>query len=313
MFHCFRSLSLKTALGLFLCGLLFTSSFSSTARADLLLYADVNTNLGGNPARQQGTSGTVTNAADRSLNNLFATARSSASFGQLRTYGRFSAQDGGLSGGWAFATAGWRDDFFIDKPGHTGTTGTVEMRFTIDGRLDASRASSLGYTPGVDDNILAAVDYFFTPGVGRERIQMTQGLITSTNAAANAISQNQGTSFLGIEQIYLVPVTFGTTLQGVTLEVRSRANATRTWDLTAIAESDIEHTANWGGFGAVRDANGNILTDYTFSSGSGFNYAVGISAVPEPSSCVLFGACAGLGALQRFRMARRKKQSRLAQ
>ncbi len=60
----------QNALGLFLCGLLFTSSFSSTARADLVLYADVNTNLGGNPARQQGTSGTVTNAADRSLNNL---------------------------------------------------------------------------------------------------------------------------------------------------------------------------------------------------------------------------------------------------
>ncbi len=69
---------------------------------------------------------------------------------------------------------------------------------------------------------------------------MTEGLLTSTNAAANAISQNQGTPFLGIEQVYLVPVTFGTTLQGVTLEVRSRANATRTWDLTAIAESDIE-------------------------------------------------------------------------
>ncbi len=52
-----------------------------------------------------------------------------------------------------------------------GQRARWEMRFTIDGRLDASRASSLGYTPGVDDNILAAVDYFFTPGVGRERFK----------------------------------------------------------------------------------------------------------------------------------------------
>lgn len=120
----------------------------------------------------------------------------------------------------------------------------------------------------------------------------------------NGANPHYGNLFLGFEQTYIVPFTFGTTLQGVGLQLHVMAAGFGNGDFTSSSIADPGHTANWSGFGDVRDSNGNIISNYTFSSGSGFNYALGITAVPEPNSCLLLMAAGTFGLFRRSRSSR---------
>jgi hypothetical protein len=50
---------------------------------------------------------------------------------------------------------------------------------------------------------------------------------------------------------------------------------------------DFSHTAAWGGITEVTDENGNIITGWTVTSDSGFDYTQPFVDVPEPSTFAL--------------------------
>lgn len=65
--------------------------------------------------------------------------------------------------------------------------------------------------------------------------------------------------------------------------------------------ADFAHTVVWGGIRSVSLLDGTVVTDWTSTSGSGFDYG-SASVVPVPAAVWLFGpAVAGLAALRRRR------------
>lgn len=266
----------------------------ASAGADVLLSAGSFSNLGSNSGTSTATSGSVARAAGGTSGNISSSARSYATFGILKTYASASAAVSNGNSTYGINQTFFQDDFLFNAPGKTGTQGTVEMKFTVFGSLQASRsANTSDWLFGVDENANARVSYQLTTDGGFSSGQVNQGLYGR--------GDTEGTPFLGVEQVYSVPFVFGTTLTNVKLRVSNQAQAMgySSNDFSSTSLSDQEHTTNWGGFGAVRDASGNLVTDYTFSSASGFNY---VNAVPEPGCLGVVASF--VGALASFRRRR---------
>ncbi len=277
------------------------------ARADFLVFANTSSNMGSGLPPQQASSGTVADGAVNSLGDDYTEARVSARHGQLRSFGYASSgPNRAYFGVYAINSAFFRDDFLIDSNGRTGTAGTVEVKFTIDGTLAAMRTSNNpNYMSGYDDSVRAQASYTFQAGTNGPVYTLTQGVRTAEYAAGMGNSSRfEGTPFLGIEQTVIVPFTYGTKLEGVKLQIDTIAQSVGDRSgFSSMAMADLEHTANWGGFGAVRDSSGNVINDYSFTSGSGFNYTIAVNAVPEPGSIIL-GTLGCVGVLFRRRLSK---------
>ena len=277
---------------------------TSNGMAGLIVFASSTSNMGGDGQPVQATSGTVVDVAGGALGIDFTDALASASAGQLRAYSEArSAPGSGFFGIYAANTAYFRDDFLFESTGRAGTTGTVQIKFTVDGSLAVQRNSTQGYVAGIDSTVRATADYTFKAGTNGPSFSKNESLRTAVYAASQGVSAHTGSLFLGIEQTYTVPFTFGATLEGVELRINTHAQSIGRPGFSSSALADLSHTANWGGFGEVRDAGGNLVNDYTFTSASGFNYTQSITAVPEPSSLLL--GMIGCSALAWRRRARR--------
>lgn len=277
----------------------------SNAHADILLYANTQTQMGTYTPPSTGTSGTVyhTRGGELPEFSLAALGRASATFGQLKFYAEASAGVNNGAAVYCVNTAYFQDDFLFNATGLAGTSGTVEMKFTVDGTLFATRsANTPGYLYGYDAGVIARAKVELgTSGDPNEWFEKNQNV-----NGLGEINQTSGTIFLGIEQTVLVPFTFGTTLENVRLTITGGGNAIGGYpfNFSSSIFADLEHTANWGGFGAVRDANGNLVTDYSFSSGSGFDYTQPVTSVPEPGSAALSVLCIGCVLARRHRTKR---------
>jgi hypothetical protein len=77
----------------------------------------------------------------------------------------------------------------------------------------------------------------------------------------------------------------------------TQAGVPESYGGSTLATSDMGHSITWAGISAVRDAQGNLLTEYSaLSADSGFDYAAPyVSSVPEPGAPALL--LAGLAAL----------------
>jgi len=89
---------------------------------------------------------------------------------------------------------------------------------------------------------------------------------------------------------FSLPITahFGSPIQ---LSVILSASDAASWDYltpgAATATGDVAHTLTWGGFTEVRDAQGDLVTDYTVTSDSGTDWS---KPVPETGTVLLMGA-----------------------
>jgi hypothetical protein len=261
---------------------------SPSASASTMVYARaVSTVEGGDSVAQSAPSGSVADVYIGDADTgAAATGRTAASFGVLHAFGTTSMTSAGsFASRFTTSTAAFQDDFLIDAPGLTGTAGTVRVRFTIDGSLSAvGNGTPVSNESALLNSTWAQAEYGFGVGIGLSTTTKSQRLYGD--------GRQTGTPFLGIEQEVVLGFTYGTLLTDVTLRIGALNSAAAQFtNYTSQTTADLEHTATWGGFAEVRDANGDLVTNYTFSSTSGTNY---VTAVPEPGTISLFlaGSCA---------------------
>ncbi|MGB8169214.1 MAG: hypothetical protein WCF18_17080 [Chthoniobacteraceae bacterium] len=262
-----------------LLGLVALLGSSPLASASSEVYARSTSTVGtGDSDAQSAPSGSVSDSYADADTQATAIGRSAAAFGVLRTFADTNLPVGSsLSSRFTTSIAAFKDDFLFDAPGLTGTTGSVTVRFTIDGSLN-SVANGTSPSSAYANNTWAQAQYGFGVGIG-------YGTNTKTYRVF-ADGHTTGTPFLGIQQEAILTFTYGVPLTDVTLQVGAlNAVAAQFSNYTSRSTADLEHTALWGGFAEVRDAGGAPVTNYTFSSASGLNYVV---PVPEPATTSLF-------------------------
>jgi len=270
-----------------------------SASAATLVYAKASSTVtGGDSTEQSASFGTV---SDVYIGNtdIGATAegRAVSSFGVLRAYGTTSLASGGsFSSRFTTSTSAFQDDWLIDAPGLTGTAGKVRVRFTVDGDLYAvGIGTPTSSASAFLNNTWAQAEYGFGIGLDFNTTTKSQRVYGDGRVT--------GTPFLGIEQEFVLDFTYGTWLTDVTLRIGALSAVTAQFtNYTSETTADLENTAVWGGFADVRDSNGDLVTNYTFSSASGTNYVV---AAPEPGRTLLLFAASSY-ALCAIRVRRRK-------
>ncbi|HVN40722.1 MAG TPA: PEP-CTERM sorting domain-containing protein [Myxococcota bacterium] len=202
--------------------------------------------------------------------------------------------DVGALGASGNATAEFSDQFTIMAPGLAGTTGTLTVAFglasfvNVDGGVGSgcSGASQVGYginaslTGGGHGQLIQSGTWTDYPCFGTH---------TFTGTPPGSFSFT-GTVFFGAPA--------GLT---VILSANSNESWLDTFSGAATAEGDFAHTLTWGGFTQVRDANGNLVTNYTLTSDSGTDWSKPV-AVPEPATISLVATgLVALGARRRDR------------
>lgn len=247
---------------IFACTLLSISS----AQASLRLLADASDNFFDSSTPEQvGSAGTVSDGEQGANDAGSGICRSSASFGELRAYAESHAPTSSYRTFlvWSAGRASFADDVIIDAPGLTGQTGTLTVKFTITGELTSSSLR----TPQTYDNSAKAEFSFRVDGN-----QKSYGSRRVTSSG-DVFGGNKG--FLNQEQSVTFGFVYGTPFE-IMLEIIARSDAYG--DGGGDTSADLENTATWGGFGAVKDKNGTIITAYTVSSTSDFDYS---QALPD--------------------------------
>jgi hypothetical protein len=247
--------------------LLITSILPSflTGRAATEVFSYVINPIGGYVETKKSTNGPVSLAKSGSDDRGSAASRATADFGVLRVFAEAHA----LNTGSAFQAIGgaaqtyFRDDVTIDAPGLTGSSGTLTVKFRLDGSITCSGSGDSSRASYADCHFefhrsgsLLAEDWY---------LLYFDGTIVGNN-------------FLGQERTVAVPFVFGTPIE-LKLMIESSARAYNYRGADAVA--DFEHTVTWGGFASVKDANNNEVTNYTAISNSGVNFAEAITP-PTP-------------------------------
>lgn len=262
--------------------------FTTTANAAPELYVSA---YGQGPGSQQTASSGPVSQSDSATHQFGSgMARAGADFGVLRNYAEATAIAGSSNFNnavLASTTARWQDDLLFNAAGLTGSPGSVTVKFRIDGTLAASQPQ-------------------FDPDQSQTRADASYGMSILGSGVVHSGGESRfadGTRtfsgsgpFLNVEQTATLPFTFGTAF---TLKLEVSASSTARTQFGGSALADLENTTTWGGFITVRDSQGQVVNNYTFSSASGTNF---INPIPEPNTALLIlGAAAGL-------LARRNRQ-----
>lgn len=173
--------------------------------------------------------------------------------------------------------AQWSDAFQMVSAGHAGERGTFTAAVGVQGGLLAE-ITGLSYA----DTYVVANFYVNTGADG--------GNVSVQGGGRRTVGYDTGSTSSGQESFSLyfdnLPFIFG---QDIAITLRlATTSATRTFGTSqARAEADYGHTMTWSGLSNVRDAAGNLLTNFTaISAGSGFDFA-NPTPVPEPGSAAL--------------------------
>lgn len=263
----------------------FVAQASAAPELKVSIYAGYGTNGGSDYA----TVGPITRSSTGNGTMGSATSRGISDFGVLKSYTQATSIAGSSNfNNLVMATSElhFADDLTIDAAGLTGTSGTLKVKFTIDGALSATQ-------PQVDpiySQTEASASYTLS------KLGYGPVLSASHSVYADGSTYSDGNgAFLGVEQLANVPFTFGTPFT-LRLTVGSGAAAYTQFGGQAIA--DLEHTVTWGGFDSVLNGSGGTVTEYSFNSSSGTNY---VNAIPEPAAAGLLLVGATCVAMRRRR------------
>ncbi len=209
----------------------------------------------------------------------------------------------------AFASSRYFDWFTIDDPALNGTIGTFTTTLFVHGSGDFRLDDAIANSPdtSVDAFWHGVINVHADGIVDEDELPIIQSAFYAGEwyKGYDEVGLNYFGDPLGEYQqeatfqfVYGQQVNLDTFLQTL-LSYDNQVLVPGTFDV----DVDLSHSAYWGGLREVRDASGNLLDDYGFQSGSGFDYRLDATpgAVPEPATM----AALGLGALALLRRKRR--------
>jgi hypothetical protein len=217
-----------------------------------------------------------------------STARATADYGVLKSFAT-APSSGHFAQARATATASFSDVFTIDAPGLSGQHGKVviPVQFSYTNMLTGSSSFS---------QISLSLELFNTSP--SSKYQRSLHYSANGTAVSDSFDPPHVITPFGTSLLATVDFIFG---QAVPFQLKLEARGGGFNDESFTV--DAEHTAYWGGFQSVTDANGKAVS-YTLGPGSQADWSKSFipNAVPEPQSIVIMlaGLCAtGLACLRR--------------
>lgn len=288
-------------------------AFASPVQAAVIgAYSQVAYDEAGGGSSREGISGplstnstgAVSSIANYNANGLITTGSASAEYGALRAYAFSMAPSD--SDALASGAAYWIDQLTISNSALTGTSAFARASFSLSGVL-ASNFSGVGLV----NPVVAA--YVRIDGRDVAQIRGAIGIIngvTNLDRSEHGLALNGGALqwYPGITGVFTfdIPFVFGTPFQlfaSLGAETRALAGVGGAAD----AISDFGSSGYWEGIGEVHLANGTVLSGYSLSSDSGFDWSNAyVPQVPVPAAVWLFGS----GLLGLVGVARRKARGR---
>lgn len=189
----------------------------------------------------------------------------------------------------------WRDTFNISAGALNGTLGTATFSINV----------ALGST--VAENEFGTIDPNFctwncVTASTNWSLDVTAGAYTATQPIKAGGHATDG-GFSGDSPglfTYTVPIVFGGD-NDIWVRFIATAGATGAFQpgpatISGSALLDFANTVEWQGITEVRDGDGNLVTAFSVTSGSGVDYAQPIAAVPLPAAgWLLLSAMIALG------------------
>lgn len=221
-----------------------------------------------------------------------------ASTEALRASGSITATAGPAAASYlseiqAFTQGGFR----IDSAQYDGQLARVEYALDVSGLLDvavvaegtplAGAFSNWRLTSGCANILLCAQTSYQGFASFASGVLVPSG--DSTGLLSFVIEVPFGTTFDLLTSLVLTnQLLFGSQLTGVGVE-----------GVSGSASADFTNTVVWGGMQSVTLTDGTVVTDWTTSSGSGFDYG-SASVIPVPAAAWLLGSgLLGLAGLRR--------------
>lgn len=215
---------------------------------------------------------------------LAASGYGDASYGALHASAFSGAMTmGGTTEVRGQGSAGWVEQLTFSSSTTTGPA-FARAKFYLNGGLNSlSGITDVGAIANSTVNAVIKINgdnVFSTSGqlVSRNGVITTNDI--SRGQALNGVYQSDPASGLSGVFSFDIPIVFGTPFQiRADLTAFTQAFATVPGDV-ASAYSNFGSSGYWGGITEVHLANGTVLSDYTLSSQSGFDWSK--SSVPAP-------------------------------